>query len=73
MRKVGFAIATANARAQVKSIAHYITPLRGGEGAGRDAIDFILESRGILAQTIEKFLDPRNAEAARADIGVGNM
>jgi 3-deoxy-D-manno-octulosonate 8-phosphate phosphatase (KDO 8-P phosphatase) len=33
MRKVGLAIATANARAQVKSIAHYITPLRGGEGA----------------------------------------
>jgi 3-deoxy-D-manno-octulosonate 8-phosphate phosphatase (KDO 8-P phosphatase) len=46
MRKVGLAIATANARAQVKSIAHYITPLRGGEGAGRDAIDFILEARG---------------------------
>jgi 3-deoxy-D-manno-octulosonate 8-phosphate phosphatase (KDO 8-P phosphatase) len=73
MRKVGLAIATANARAQVKSIAHYITPLRGGEGAGRDAIDFILDARGILAQTIEKFLDPTNAEAAHADIGVGNM
>jgi 3-deoxy-D-manno-octulosonate 8-phosphate phosphatase (KDO 8-P phosphatase) len=73
MRKVGLAIATANARPQVKAIAHYITPLAGGAGAGRDAIDFLLDSRGILAQTIEQYLDPHNAEAARADIGVGDM
>jgi 3-deoxy-D-manno-octulosonate 8-phosphate phosphatase (KDO 8-P phosphatase) len=73
MRKVGLAIATANARPQVKAMAHYITPLAGGAGAGRDAIDFLLESRGVLAQTIEQYLDPHNAESARADIGVGNM
>lgn len=73
MRKVGFAIATANARQQVKAIAHYITPLPGGQGAGRDAIDFILNARGILDQTIEQYLDPSNAEAKSADIGIGNM
>jgi 3-deoxy-D-manno-octulosonate 8-phosphate phosphatase (KDO 8-P phosphatase) len=73
LRKVGFAIATANARAQVKSVAHYITPLAGGQGAGRDAIDFILNARGILEQTIEQYLDPTNAAAAQADIGQGNM
>ena len=73
MRKVGLAIATANARPQIKAMAHYITPLPGGEGAGRDAIDFLLEARGVLAQTIEEYLDPQNAEAARVDIGVGNM
>jgi 3-deoxy-D-manno-octulosonate 8-phosphate phosphatase (KDO 8-P phosphatase) len=73
MRKVGFAIAVANARAQVKAAAHYITPNPGGQGAGRDAIDFILNARGILDQTIEQYLDPTNAEAKRADIGVGNM
>jgi 3-deoxy-D-manno-octulosonate 8-phosphate phosphatase (KDO 8-P phosphatase) len=73
MRKVGLAIATANARPQIKAMAHYITPLRGGDGAGRDAIDFLLEAQGVLAQTIEQYLDPQNAEAARVDIGVGNM
>jgi 3-deoxy-D-manno-octulosonate 8-phosphate phosphatase (KDO 8-P phosphatase) len=73
MRKVGFAIAVANARIQVKSMAHYVTPMRGGEGAGRDAIDFILNSRGILDQTIEQYLDPNNPEAKSADIGQGNM
>jgi len=73
MRSVGLAIATANARPQIKAMAHFITPLAGGAGAGRDAIDFLLEVRGVLAQTIEQYLDPHNAEAARADIGVGNM
>jgi len=73
MRKVGFAIATANARVQVKTAAHYITPLPGGQGAGRDAIDFILSARGILDQMIEQYLDPTNPEARKADIGQGNM
>jgi 3-deoxy-D-manno-octulosonate 8-phosphate phosphatase (KDO 8-P phosphatase) len=73
MRKVGLAIATANARPEVKLAAHYTTPLAGGFGAGRDAVDFILSARGVLAQTIEQYLDADNAEARRADIGSGNM
>jgi 3-deoxy-D-manno-octulosonate 8-phosphate phosphatase (KDO 8-P phosphatase) len=73
MRRVGLAIATANAREQVKLAAHYITPLAGGSGAGRDAVDFILTARGILDQTIEQYLDADSAEARRADIGSGNM
>jgi 3-deoxy-D-manno-octulosonate 8-phosphate phosphatase (KDO 8-P phosphatase) len=73
MRKVGLAIATANARANVKAAAHYTTPLPGGEGAGRDAIEFILNARGILDATIEQYLDPESSESRRVDIGQGNM
>jgi 3-deoxy-D-manno-octulosonate 8-phosphate phosphatase (KDO 8-P phosphatase) len=73
MRKVGLAIATANARPQVKAVAHYVTPLPGGQGAGRDAIDMILSERGVLEATIEQYLDPSNTESRRVDIGVGNM
>jgi 3-deoxy-D-manno-octulosonate 8-phosphate phosphatase (KDO 8-P phosphatase) len=73
LRVVGFAIATANARAQVKAVAHYTTPLPGGQGAGRDAIDFILTAKGILETTIEAYLNPNNPEAKSADIGAGNM
>ena len=73
MRRVGLAIAVANARPQVKSVAHWITPLPGGQGGGRDAIDFILSAKGILESTIESYLDAENPEAKRADIGVGNM
>ena len=73
MRRVGLAIATANARPQVKAMAHYTTPLPGGQGAGRDAIDFILSARGVLESTIERYLDPHSEEARSADIGIGNM
>ena len=73
MRKVGLAIATANARPEVKAMAHYITEHPGGYGAGRDAIDFLLKSRVVLESTIEKYLDPNDEEAKNADIGVGNM
>jgi 3-deoxy-D-manno-octulosonate 8-phosphate phosphatase (KDO 8-P phosphatase) len=73
MRRCGLAIATANARKQVKNVAHYITPNPGGEGAGRDAIDFILSAQGTLEQVIEQYLDEDNAAAATADVGTGNM
>lgn len=73
MRKVGLAVAVANARPEVKQMAHYTTGHSGGFGAGRDAIDFILRAKGLLKQTIERYLDPDDQEAKSADIGVGNM
>jgi 3-deoxy-D-manno-octulosonate 8-phosphate phosphatase (KDO 8-P phosphatase) len=73
MRACGLAIATANARPQVKAMAHFTTPNPGGHGAGRDAIDFILNARGVLDQVIEEYLDEDNVAAAIADVGTGNM
>ena len=73
MRVVGLAIAVANARPQVRAAAHYTTSSPGGQGAGRDVIDFILASRGVLERIIEQYLDVSNPEAQRADIGAGNM
>ncbi len=71
MRKCGFAVATANARAQVKAEAHYVTPNKGGEGAGRDAIEFILEAKGILEKCIEASIDASNPLPPSMDIGKG--
>ncbi|HEV2618334.1 MAG TPA: HAD hydrolase family protein [Acidobacteriaceae bacterium] len=73
MRACGLAIATENARAQAKAAAHYITPNPGGQGAGRDAIDFILAAQGKLDAAIETFLDADNPAAAAADISTGKM
>jgi 3-deoxy-D-manno-octulosonate 8-phosphate phosphatase (KDO 8-P phosphatase) len=73
MRQCGLAIATANARGEVKSMAHYVTPNPGGFGAGRDAIDFILTAQGKLDAAIEQFLDAENPAAAMADVGTGKM
>jgi 3-deoxy-D-manno-octulosonate 8-phosphate phosphatase (KDO 8-P phosphatase) len=73
MRQCGLAIATANARWQVKEAAHYTTPNPGGQGAGRDAIDFILSAQGSLERVIEEYLDEDNKASEVADVGVGNM
>jgi 3-deoxy-D-manno-octulosonate 8-phosphate phosphatase (KDO 8-P phosphatase) len=73
MRQCGLSIATANARKEVKSAAHYVTPNPGGFGAGRDAIDFILTAQGTLEKVIEQYLDESNSAAASADVGMGNM
>jgi 3-deoxy-D-manno-octulosonate 8-phosphate phosphatase (KDO 8-P phosphatase) len=71
MREVGLAIAVANARSQVKAEAHYVTPNAGGYGAGRDAVEFILEAKGILDQCISAYIDERNPIPASMDIGKG--
>jgi 3-deoxy-D-manno-octulosonate 8-phosphate phosphatase (KDO 8-P phosphatase) len=73
MRQCGLSIATANARKEVKSAAHYVTPNPGGFGGGRDAIDFILTAQGTLEKVIEQYLDESNAAAATSDVGQGNM
>ena len=71
MRECGFAVAVANARPQVKAEAHYVTPNAGGYGAGRDAVEFILESKGVLEQVIAEYIDERNPISPSMDIGNG--
>lgn len=71
MRQCGFAVAVANARQHVKNEAHYITEHSGGEGAGRDAIEFILKAKGLLEQCIEASIDEGNPLPASMDIGKG--
>ena len=71
MREVGLAIAVANARPQVKTEAHYVTPNSGGYGAGRDAVEFILEAKGVLEQCINSYIDERNPIPPSMDIGRG--
>lgn len=73
MRVCGLAIAVADARQPVKEAAHWVTPSRGGEGAGRDAIEFILSAQGSLERVIEQYLDESDSTARDADIGFGNM
>ena len=71
MRNVGFAVATANARERVKAEAHYVTPHCGGDGAARDAVEFILEAQGILDKCIDSYIDEDNPIPPSMDIGKG--
>jgi 3-deoxy-D-manno-octulosonate 8-phosphate phosphatase (KDO 8-P phosphatase) len=60
MRNCGLAIAVANARAEVKEEAHYITPHAGGEGALRDATEYILKAQGKWKQVVSEYIGERS-------------
>ena len=61
MLRCGLAIAVANARPQVAEIAHYRTPSRGGEGAARDAVEYILKAQGTLERVIEAYIQAKTS------------
>ena len=47
MRRVGLAIAVADAVNEAKEAAHFITEKKGGQGAARETIDLLLQARKI--------------------------
>lgn len=61
MRRCGLAVAVANARQEVKDEAHFITDHRGGEGAVRDVVEFILRAQGIWDKAVKQYLGERSA------------
>lgn len=61
MRRCGLAIAVANALDQVKEESHVVTKRKGGEGAAREAIEFILRAQGTLKKSIDQYIATRPA------------
>jgi 3-deoxy-D-manno-octulosonate 8-phosphate phosphatase (KDO 8-P phosphatase) len=61
MRVAGLAIAVKNARAEVKREAHLTTPNAGGEGALRDAVEFILKSQGKWKDALDRYVSGKGA------------
>src|SRR5262249_35149655 len=55
MRRVGFGIAVANARPEVKRAAHYVTVACGGRGAVREICELLLEAQGLWADILRKY------------------
>ena len=55
MRRVGLAIATANARAEVKRAAHYVTIASGGEGAVREVVELLLKAHGRWQEILDHY------------------
>lgn len=62
MRNCGFAVAVANARQEVKSEAHYVTPHSGGDGALRDVVEYILKAQGKWKQVVEAYIGERSPQ-----------
>lgn len=55
MRRVGFGIATANARPEVKKAAHMVTQVPGGSGAVREVCELILQAKGHWPELLKKY------------------
>lgn len=55
MRRCAIACAPANAHAEVRSAAHHVTVLRGGEGAAREFCDILIMASGRYVDLFEKY------------------
>jgi 3-deoxy-D-manno-octulosonate 8-phosphate phosphatase (KDO 8-P phosphatase) len=55
MRRVGLAIAPANAREEVKGAAHLVTKAAGGECAVREAIELIMKAQGLWGGILKRY------------------
>jgi 3-deoxy-D-manno-octulosonate 8-phosphate phosphatase (KDO 8-P phosphatase) len=60
MRRCGLAIAVKNARPEVKAEAHWTTPHGGGDGAARDAVEYILKAQGKWKRAVEEYISERS-------------
>jgi 3-deoxy-D-manno-octulosonate 8-phosphate phosphatase (KDO 8-P phosphatase) len=55
MRRVGLALAPANARPEVKRFAHYVTTAPAGAGAVREIAELLLQAQGTWAAILKKY------------------
>jgi 3-deoxy-D-manno-octulosonate 8-phosphate phosphatase (KDO 8-P phosphatase) len=58
MHRAGLAIATANARPEVKREAHYVTSAAGGEGAVREVVELLLRAQGRWQEILAHYEIP---------------
>jgi 3-deoxy-D-manno-octulosonate 8-phosphate phosphatase (KDO 8-P phosphatase) len=57
LEKVGFAVTVPNAPKYIANYAHYTTTLKGGQGAVREVIDMLIESKGEYIAHLDKLLE----------------
>ena len=55
LRRVGLGIATANARAELKRAAHYVTEARGGWGAIREVAELLLKAQNRWGEILKHY------------------
>ncbi|MDN3919086.1 KdsC family phosphatase [Roseateles violae] len=57
MSRAGFACAPAQAHAEAKALAHYVTQAAGGHGAARECCDLLLQACGRYEPLLNGHLD----------------
>ena len=59
LRRVGLPIAVANAVAEVKAVASYVTRASGGHGAVREVAEALLKARGMWPDILQRYFTER--------------
>jgi len=57
MRRVGWPVAPKDAADEVREMARYVTRVNGGDGAVRDAVEWLLDQEGKRAEAISTFME----------------
>jgi 3-deoxy-D-manno-octulosonate 8-phosphate phosphatase (KDO 8-P phosphatase) len=55
MAVAGFPVAVANAVEDVRKAAAWITTRRGGDGAAREVIEYVLKAKGLWPKVIQRY------------------
>lgn len=55
MRRVGLAIAVANAVEEIRESAHFVTNKAGGHGAAREVVELLLKAQDKWRETIQRY------------------
>ena len=55
MAVAGFPVAVANAVEEVRKAAAWVTTKRGGDGAAREVIEFVLKARGLWPKVVQRY------------------
>lgn len=58
LRRVGYPMAVGDAAAEVRRAAAYVTERPGGRGAVREAVEHLLESKGLLERALRLYDSP---------------
>jgi len=56
MSKVGLAICVQNGHTFVKQHSHWVTDAAGGQGAGREVCELLLQARGKLDDMLQSYI-----------------
>ena len=56
MNHVGYSIAVQNAAAEVKTTSDWVTSLPGGEGAVREAIEYLMKANGTWDSSVASMM-----------------
>ena len=55
MAVAGFPVAVANAVEEVRKAAAWVTTKRGGDGAAREVIEFVLKAKGLWPKAVQRY------------------